>query len=73
MKLSNHKFSIANRKNKTKEYKIKINNIIKNDYEYNNVKTLDNFNKINYKSNNLKPTHKGCGKIIQPGGGFKGN
>ena len=57
-----------------------------NNIEYNNIKfnkynkynKYNNENKFNYikntpKINYLKPTKKGGGKILQPGGGFKGN
>jgi len=51
-----------------------------NDNVYNNIKSnkYNKYNKYNYikntpKINYLKPTQKGGGKILQPGGGFKGN
>tara|TARA_B100000795_G_C22799491_1_gene441052 strand:+ start:2983 stop:3177 length:195 start_codon:yes stop_codon:yes gene_type:complete len=39
--------------------------INKNKYNFEKYKTINN--------NKLKPIHKGCWKIIQPGGGYKEN
>jgi len=54
--------------------KIKIKN--NNNYNYNNYnynKLDNNFENKNKYFKSLKPTKKGGGRIIQPGGGFRGN
>ena len=72
-KFANTKFNTLkiNKKEIENNYeKIKI----KNNNNYNNYNKLDNYiqNKNKY-FKSLKPTKKGGGRIIQPGGGFKGN
>tara|TARA_B110001450_G_scaffold202742_1_gene192021 strand:- start:1725 stop:1979 length:255 start_codon:yes stop_codon:yes gene_type:complete len=47
---------------------------IKTKNYYNNYSKLDNnFENKNKYFKSLKPTKKGGGRIIQPGGGFRGN
>tara|TARA_B000000477_G_scaffold109926_1_gene103117 strand:- start:1601 stop:1882 length:282 start_codon:yes stop_codon:yes gene_type:complete len=83
MKISNENFNncyINKKKNNNNDNdNDKIDNVVK----YNKIKYYDNTyfkkNKYNFEkyniinANKLKPTHKGGGKIIQPGGGYKGN
>ena len=78
MKISNENFNncYINKKNNDND---KIDNVVK----YNKIKYYNNTylkkNKYNFEKHNiintnkLKATHKGGGKIIQPGGGYKGN
>ena len=67
---SNNKFNNqAKRIEKKSESSIKAIKVYENNY--NEIEIINN----KYFKNNkyLKPTQKGGGKIIQPGGGFKGN
>lgn len=72
-KFANTKFNTLkiNKKKIENNYeKIKI----KNNNNYNNYYKLDNyFENKNKHFKCLKPTKKGGGRIIQPGGGFRGN
>ena len=73
-KFANTKFNTLkiNKKEIENNYeKIKIKN---NNNNYNNYNKLDNYfeNKNKY-FKSLKPTKKGGGRIIQPGGAFRGN
>ena len=78
MKISNENFN-----NCYINKKIKNNHKIDNVVECIKIKYYDNTyfkkNKYNFEkckiinTDKLKPTHKGGGKIIQPGGGYKGN
>ena len=77
MKISNNKFLNINRHNNIPEEFIEkivdVNtNRYNNDYYYYKYKKEYN-NNVKFPMKNLKPTHKGFGKIIQPGGGYKGN
>lgn len=72
-KFANTKFNTLkiNKKKIENNYK-KIK--IKNNNNYNNYYKLDNyFENKNKHFKCLKPTKKGGGRIIQPGGGFRGN
>lgn len=72
-KFANTKFNTL--KNNTKEIDNNYEKIkIKSDNNYYNYYKLDNYfqNKNKYVKS-LKPTKKGGGRIIQPGGGFRGN
>lgn len=78
-KFANTKFNTLkiNKKEIENNYeKIKIKNKNNNNYNNYNYNKLDNYfenkNKNKY-FKSLKPTKKGGGRIIQPGGGFKGN
>ena len=77
-KFANTKFNTLkiNKKEIENNYK-KIknnNNNNNNNNNYNNYYKLDNyFENKNKHFKCLKPTKKGGGRIIQPGGGFRGN
>lgn len=53
----------------------KKNNVKKSNNKviYYPIDNKTKFEKFNINVNRLKPTHSGGGKIIQPGGGYKGN